>query len=113
MEQTKGAAPRPAIDVPAPLPPRQEVRRGRAFVRVYVVLVVLATLAFVALAVAVRGEDVLRFDVAVTQAIQSIHVPLYGWVLTHESDLGFPPLDWVTYVLVFAALLVCRLRLEA
>src|SRR5579875_2435946 len=113
MAQTKRAARRTATDVPAPLPPQQEVRRGRAFVRVYVALVVLATLAFVALAVAVRDEDVLRFDVAVTQAIQSVHAPLYGWVLTHESDLGFPPLDRLTYVLVFVVLLICRLRLEA
>lgn len=98
---------------PAIVPARQEVRRGRAFVRVYATLVVLAAVALVALALAVRGDDLLRFDVAVTRAIQSVHLPLYGWALTHESDLGFPPLDWITYVAVFGVLFACGLRLEA
>lgn len=101
------------IDTPAPVTPRQEVRRGRAFVRVYVVLVILAIAAFVALALSIRDADVLRVDVAVAHAIQSVHAPLYDWALTHESDLGFPPLNYVAYLAVFSALFVSGLRLEA
>jgi undecaprenyl-diphosphatase len=95
------------------------VRRGRTFVRVYAALVILVTVAFVALAFLVRDTNLLaRADVAVTEAIQGVHLPLYGWVLTHTSDLGFfsPrffPLNVVAYVVVFAAFVALRLRLEA
>lgn len=93
--------------------PRQEVRRGRAFVRVYAALVALAATGFVALAVLARGRDLSGFDVTVTRAIQGVHLPLYGWVLTHESDLGFHPLDIVSYLAVFVIFVALRLRLEA
>ena len=100
--------------IQAEVPPQQEVRRGRAFVRIYAALVMLVTVAFVALAFLVRDTNLLaRIDVPVTEAIQSVHLPLYGWVLTHTSDLGFLPLNVVAYVVVFAAFVALRLRLEA
>src|SRR5437016_660930 len=100
--------------IQAEVPPRQEVRRGRAFVRIYAALVMLVTVAFVALAFLVRDTNLLaRIDVPVTEAIQSVHLPLYGWVLTHTSDLGWFPLNVAAYVVVFAAFMALRLRLEA
>jgi undecaprenyl-diphosphatase len=100
--------------IQAEVPPQQEVRRGRTFVRIYAALVILVTVAFVALAFLVRDTNLLaRIDVTVTQAFQGVHLPLYGWVLTHTSDLGFLPLNVAAYVVVFAAFMALRLRLEA
>ena len=100
--------------IQAEVPPRQEVRRGRAFVRIYAALVILVTVAFLALALLVHDTNLLaRVDVPVTEAIQGVHLPLYGWVLTHTSDLGWFPLNVATYVVVFAAFMALRLRLEA
>jgi undecaprenyl-diphosphatase len=100
--------------VQAEEPPVEEERRGRLFAGICTTLAVLATAAFVALLFLVRGEDILRWiDVPVTRAIQSVHVPAYAWVLTHTSDLGFYPLNVVSYVAVGAALFALRLRVEA
>ena len=100
--------------IQAEVPPQQEVRRGRAFMRIYAALVILVTVAFVALAFLVHDTNLLvRVDVPVTEAIQDVHLPLYGWVLTHTSDLGWFPLNVVAYVVVFAAFMAMRLRLEA
>jgi membrane-associated phospholipid phosphatase len=42
-----------------------------------------------------------------------VHAPLYNWILTQESDFGFPPLNIVSYVVVFVLLIAVRLRTEA
>jgi undecaprenyl-diphosphatase len=100
--------------IQAEVPPPQEVRRGRAFVRIYAALVILVTVAFVTLAFMVRDTHLLaQVDITVTQVIQGVHLPLYSWVLTHTSDLGFFPLNVTAYVVVFAALMALCLRLEA
>ena len=100
--------------IKAEVPPPQEVRRGRAFVRIYAALVILVTVALLALALLVHDTNLLaRVDVPVTQAIQGVHLPVYGWVLTHASDLGFFPLNVAAYAVVVAAFIALRLRLEA
>jgi undecaprenyl-diphosphatase len=94
-------------------PPRQ-VRRGRVFVRIYASLIVLASAAFIALLFLVRDQDILySLDIPITRAIQSVHLPLCAWVLTHVSDLGFSPLNIVSYVVVIGALYALGLRIEA
>lgn len=97
----------------AEVPPQQEMRRGRTFMLVYVALLVLAVIAFVVLAVLVHAQGVLGFDVPITLALQHVHLPLYGWVLTHVSDLGYHPGDIIAYVVVFVVFFALRLRLEA
>ncbi len=52
-------------------------------------------------------------DVAMTRALQSVRQPLYDWVLTHVSDLGYSPLSPLTFVAVFGLLFAVRLRREA
>jgi len=94
--------------------PGQEVRRGRRFVHAYSAALAVALAAFVALALLTRDAAVLRrIDVPVTEALQNVHAPLYDWVLTHTSDLGWSPLNVVSYVAVLGALVTCGLRLEA
>jgi undecaprenyl-diphosphatase len=96
------------------VPPQEEQRRGRRFLRLYLVLLALAAAIFVALALLVRGQDsLLRYDEPIERAIQGVTLPGYGWLLTHISDLGYPPYTVLTYVVVFAALLIARKRTEA
>ncbi len=95
---------------PASAPPR---RRAETFARVYAVLLILALAAFLFLAVLAATHAILPFDVTVTRAIQGVRLPLYGWILTHESDLGYAPLSPLTFVVVFAALYVLGQRLDA
>ncbi|MGH2389154.1 MAG: phosphatase PAP2 family protein [Chloroflexota bacterium] len=98
----------------AKVPERQQAARGRRFVRPYIAGLALAIAVFVALGLLAHGTtDLLRFDVPITKAIQGVHVPLYGWILTHESDLGFPPLNVVSYVVVIVGFVAVGLRLEA
>jgi membrane-associated phospholipid phosphatase len=98
----------------AELPPRQEVARGRRFGRLYLAGLVVAGGAFGALAVLTRAPGpLLRIDVPVASAVQTVRLPLYGWVLTRASDLGYFPLSALSYVAVFAAFSSVRLRLEA
>lgn len=98
----------------AEVPPQEEVRRGRRFVRVYVALLGLAVAAFVTLAVLARDPSILlRIDVPVADAVQGVRLPGYGWLLTHVSDLGWFPLNVISYVAVFVAFGALRLRLEA
>ena len=98
----------------AEVPPSQETQRGRRFIRFYVGALALALLAFVALALLARDPAVLlRLDVPIADAVQGVHLPLYGWVLTHASDLGWFPLNVVAYATVFVPFLAVRLRLEA
>lgn len=76
----------------------EQQRRGRLFVSIYSALVLLAVTAFVALSLLVRDKDVLgRIDVPLTRAVQGVHLPVYNWILTHASDLGWFPLDIVSY----------------
>jgi undecaprenyl-diphosphatase len=89
-------------------------RRGHALLRIYGVLLLLAVALFVALIFLVRDEDVLlTFDVPLTRALQAVSQPPAAWVLTHTSDLGWFPLDVVSYAIVFFAFFALRLRLEA
>ncbi len=60
-----------------------------------------------------ESSALLQFDRPIASAVQSIHQPVYDWVLTHESDLGFAPLNIVSYILVLAGLFGAGLRLEA
>jgi undecaprenyl-diphosphatase len=97
------------------VPPGQQLRRGRRFKQAYVSVLVLAIVAFLALALLVIHDMtlILRFDEPVATAIQGVNQPLYDWVLTHVSDLGWFPGNVISYVAVFVALFAARLRLEA
>jgi len=103
------------MNAPSTSSPRRVApqRRTTAFVRVYAVLLVLALAAFVFLAVLATTHAILPFDVTVTRAIQSVHVPLYRWILTNESDLGYTPLSPLTFVVIFIALYALGQRLDA
>ncbi len=100
----------PSASSPRQVAPR---RRSAAFVRVYTVLLVLGLAAFLFLAVLATTHAILPFDVAVTRAIQGVHLPLYQWILTNESDLGYTPLSPLTFVVVFIALYALGQRLDA
>lgn len=92
---------------------RRTVPGGRRFLRVYIGVLALSFLGFAALAAFADTHAVNRFDVSATLALQSVHLPVYGWVLTHASDLGYFPLSPLTYVVVFVGLAAARLRLAA
>ena len=98
----------------AEVPAEQEVRRGRRFIYLYGTALALAGVAFGALVVLARiPGPLLRVDLPVARALQGIDLPLVGWVLSHVSDLGYFPLSWIVYIVVFAAFFALRLRLEA
>ena len=94
--------------------PQEELRRGRRFLRSYLLLLTLAATAFVALALLVHGQDsLLRYDEPIERAVQGVTLPGYAWLLTHVSDFGYPPLTTITYCVVFAALVGARKWREA
>jgi membrane-associated phospholipid phosphatase len=98
----------------AKAPERQQAARGRRFVHVYVGALLVAGALVVALGLLAHSTaTLLRYDVPIERALQRVHAPLYNWVLTHESDFGFPPLNIVSYGVVFVLLIVVRLRTEA
>jgi membrane-associated phospholipid phosphatase len=98
----------------ARVPSPQQVARGRRFLRLYLSVLVVAGLLFVSLGLLAHSTTtLLRFDVPIERAVQSVHIPLYSWVLTQESDFGFAPLNIVSYVVVFVLLLAAGLRSEA
>jgi undecaprenyl-diphosphatase len=85
--------------------PREQARRGRRFLRVYLALLALAAGLFLTLASLVRGQDaLLRFDYPIERFVQGITVPGYGWLLTRVSDLGYTPVSQLSYLAVFVAL---------
>jgi membrane-associated phospholipid phosphatase len=93
-------------------PERQ--RRGRLFVTVYALVLLIATAGFIGLAFFVRQQDLITsFDLPVAQAIQDINLPVVSWVLLHMSDLGWPPLNIICVVGIVGGLFALRLRLEA
>jgi undecaprenyl-diphosphatase len=96
------------------VPPEQQERRGRRFIHIYIAVLLVAIAAFAVLGLyAHNGNALLAIDVPVTHAIQGVTLPLYGWVLTHTSDLGFTPGDIISYIAVFAGLVVAGFRAEA
>ena len=100
---------------PARSRPQRVVRRGRRFFRLYLGLLGSAAAAFGVLVFLVRDrqEALLRLDERISRAVQGVNVPGYGWVLTHVSDLGYPPLHAVAYVAVFVAFCAVRRYREA
>jgi|SRR5438105_3299470 len=101
------------VTAPKESPPEQQ-RRGRVLATAYAMVVLMATVAFVFLAVFVGQQDAIRyFDAPVAQAIQSINAPVLSWILLHVSDLGWAPLDIACVVVIAGALVALRLRLEA
>jgi undecaprenyl-diphosphatase len=96
------------------VPPPQLARRGRRFIHVYIAVLLVAMAVFAVLGFYARsGNALLAIDVPVTHAVQGVRLPLYGWVLTHISDLGFTPGDVISYVIVLAGLAAAGLRAEA
>ena len=72
---------------------------------------ILAGAAFGTLALLARAPGpLLRIDVPVARALQGVDLPLYGWVLTHVSDLGYSPLSVVAYAAVGGALLTVTVK---
>src|SRR5256885_8346721 len=101
------------VTAPKQSPPEQQ-RRGRALATAYALIVLMATVAFVFLAVFVRQQDVItHFDAPVAQGIQSVNAPVLSWMLLHVSDLGWAPLDIACVVVIAGTLVALRLRLEA
>jgi undecaprenyl-diphosphatase len=95
----------------ARVPPRRQMARSRRFLRIYLSVLVVAGLLFISLGLLAHGTTtLLRFDVPIERAVQSVQLPLYRWVLTQESDFGFAPLNIVTYAVVFVLLLAAGLR---
>ena len=103
------------MSAPSASSPRQAAprRRSVSFVRVYAMVLVLVLAAFVYLAVLAATHAIQPFDVTITRAIQGVRLPLYGWILTNESDLGYTPLSPLTFVVVFMALYALGQRLDA
>ena len=77
--------------IAAEVPRQEETKRSRVFVSIYITFLLLAALIFVALAAFVRSSSLSSFDIAITQAVQSDHQPVYAWLLIHASDLGWFP----------------------
>ncbi len=109
----EGPAGNPAVTAPKQSP-HERAGRGRLFVAVYALVVVVASVGFVGLAFFARQQDVIpTFDAPIAQAIQSINLPVVSWVLVHTSDLGWAPWDIICVVVAGVALFLVRLRLEA
>lgn len=91
-------------------PPQRVVRRGRRFFRLYLGLLGSAAAAFGVLVflVLARQDALLQLDERISQAVQGVNAPGYGWLLTHVSDLGYPPLHAVAYVAVLVAFCAVR-----
>ena len=53
------------------------------------------------------------FDAPIAIAIQSINQPVASWILIHMSYLGWAPYDIGCVIVIAAALVAVRLRLEA
>jgi len=96
-------------------PPQRVVRRGRRFFRLYLGLLGCAAAAFAGLVFLVRDRQdaLLRLDEGIERAVQGVALPGYGWVLTHSSDFGYPPLHAGSYLAVFVAFCAVRHYLEA
>ncbi len=95
----------------APVTPVQLRPHPRDVGAILALLAVGAVLLWLALLVA--RQPGYPIDVAITRALQSVRQPLYGWILTHVSDLGYFPLSPLTFVAVFGLLFAVRLRREA
>jgi len=95
----------------APAPPVRPRPHSRDVGAILALVVVGGALLWLALLVA--RQPGFPIDVAITRAVQSVRQPLYGWVLTHVSDLGYSPLSPLTFVAVFGLLVAVRLRREA
>ena len=91
----------------------QEVGRGRVFLVIYTTALGATALAFITLALLVRGNQLTQLDIALTRMVQAVHEPIYAWALTHASDLGWFPANTVCFGFIFLALFQLGLRLEA
>lgn len=99
--------------IAAEVPLERDGRRGRRFDQVCRLVTVPATVVFVMLALQAHSGEILPIDLTVARAIQGIHLPVYDWVLTHVSDLGFFPGNLIAYVVVAGGLYLLNLRLAA
>jgi membrane-associated phospholipid phosphatase len=94
--------------------PGQRRACGSRFRPVYNYALLLPTLAFACLGLlAHSGRTLLSIDIPITERIQGVDAPPYGWFLAHVSDLGFPPGNVIAFVVVIVALVAARLPLEA
>lgn len=87
------------------------VKRGHRFILICRFLSKPATVAFVLLALQAHTKEILPVDLAIARAIQSIHMPIYDWLLTHASDLDSFPGSVIGLVVVAAVFYLLDLRL--
>ncbi|MFN8515234.1 MAG: hypothetical protein U0841_22140 [Chloroflexia bacterium] len=72
--------------------PREQVRRGRRFLRLYLALLALATITLITLALLVRGQDaLLRFDLPVERAIRASPCPATAGSSPASATSAIPP----------------------
>ncbi len=109
--QTKDGTATDDHAAPAPAPPVQPRPHPRDVGAILTLVAVGGVLLWLALLVA--RQPGFPIDVAITRALQSVRQPVYGWILTHVSDLGYSPLSPLTFVAVFGLLVAMRLRREA
>ena len=91
----------------------QKIGRGRGFMLIYATALGATAVAFITLALLVRGDQLTQLDIALTRRVQAVHEPIFSWTLTHASDLGWFPANAVCFGLIFLALFQLGLRLEA
>lgn len=104
-------------------PESQAFSRGRMFLGIYASVIALFAVSFVALTIFVKDNATLQFDLRVAHWIQGTNLPsflhaitqspIYSQGLTFVSDIGNSPWSFIAYGVVFVALFVLGLRIEA
>ncbi len=87
------------------------VRRYRAWLFLVVLLII--TAAFGVLTFLVKTTPSFPLDLQITQGIQSINIPVFGWLMVAVSWLGFSPQSFIITALIILLILVSGLHWEA
>ena len=91
-----------------------ETRPARSHrARVFQIYVLVASAAFVALAVVAHFVPYFRIDLAITRAIQSYHGVLFDRIMRAESWIGFTPQSYMLGVAILIVMFLAGMRPEA
>lgn len=91
-----------------------ETKPARSYrARLFQIYVLIASAAFIALAVVAHFVPYFRIDLAITRAIQSYHGILFDRIMRAESWIGFTPQSYMIGAAIVIAIFLAGLRPEA
>lgn len=91
----------------------QQSLRERRLARSFRFFTIPASVGFLLLAVEAHTKHTLPLDLTIERHIQIVHAPVYDWLLSRISDLGYFPGSVITFVVVAALLYVLNFRVAA